>query len=144
MNAPARVTRQQEQEAPVVEIPQPILWNLANARAELLHARQARASMVALDPAIERLEKELAKLKGQHRDLGEIETLHIFNARLSFQMADTTAEHGRYPRPQTFEDLEIEAAGMALPAPAAPDVDHLVADGGADLTRPFAQVEVDA
>jgi len=143
MNAPARV-RQQEQEAPPVEIPQPILWNLANARSELLHARKARADMTALDPAIERLEKELAKLKSQHRDLGEVETLHIFNARLSFQMADQTAENGRYPRPQTFEDLEIEAAGMTLPAPAAPDADQLVADGDPALTRPFVPAELES
>lgn len=141
MSSPTRVSRQPEQEVPPVEIPQPILWNLANARSELVHARRARAKMKALDPKIEELEKELAKLKGDHRDLGEVETLHTFNARLSYQMADTTAENGRYPRPQSFEEMEQEAARVPLSDPAEAGAGQLVADGDVSQTRPFSAAE---
>lgn len=140
MTAPARVARQQ-QEVPPVEVPQPILWNIANARSELGHARVARATMTALDPKIAELEQELAQLKSTHRDLGEVETLHIFNARLSYQMADTTAENGRYPRPASFEEMEKEAEAAARELTDGSDGDQLVAEGDTQLTRPFVAVE---
>jgi hypothetical protein len=141
MTAPVRVGRQPEKEAVPVEIPQPILWNIANARSELIHARTARAKMTRLDPTIEQLEKDLAKLKGRHRDLGEVETLHMFNAKLSHQMADATAESGRYPRPQPFEEMEKEAAAAPIELPAESEVDALVTDGDVQQTRPFVAVD---